>query len=144
MFKSILVAVDPSPARHCAVRTAGELARLTGAEVHVVHVAASTIAWDTVVPLEEYPEADEILKDVLGGLREMGVAARGVTVDAMTRQIPSVISLAVKEAGADLVVLSPHHRGAVAAFFNPRVSDAVSHTSPVAVLLAPEAGPDQG
>ena len=35
VFQRILVAVDPSPARHSAVRLAGELAQLTDAEVRV-------------------------------------------------------------------------------------------------------------
>ncbi|MFE9356252.1 universal stress protein [Streptomyces olivaceoviridis] len=38
---------------------------------------------------------------------------------------------------ADLLVVSPHHRGALAALFNPRSSDAIAHASGIPVLLAP-------
>ncbi|MFF8883935.1 universal stress protein [Streptomyces flaveolus] len=139
MFRSILVAVDPSPTRHSAVRTAGEMARLTGAEVHVVHIAVTAIAWDTAVRVEEEPEAREILEEALAALREAGVKADGELMHAATEQVPGAIAQAARQYRADLLVLGPHHRGTLAAFFNPRVSDAVAHASRVAVLFAPEA-----
>ncbi|WP_328885773.1 universal stress protein [Streptomyces sp. NBC_00316] len=138
MFHTILVAVDPSPARHSAIRMAADMARLTGAKVHVIHIAATMVAWDTAVPVEEQSEAEEVLREALATLREEGVAAQGDVISAVTGQIPAAILQAAREQQADLLVLSPHHRGAVAAFFNPRVSDAVAHASDLAVLLAPE------
>ncbi|MDF6046220.1 universal stress protein [Streptomyces sp. JH14] len=138
MFHTILVAVDPSPARHSAIRMAAEMARLTGAKVHVVHIAATMLAWDTVVPVEEQSEAEEVLREALATLREEGVGAQGEVINALTGRIPAAILQAAREQQADLLVLSPHHRGAVAAFFNPRVSDAVAHAGQLAVLLAPE------
>jgi nucleotide-binding universal stress UspA family protein len=144
MFHSILVAIDRSPARDSAVRMAGDMARLTGGKVHVVHVAASAIAWGSVVRVEEESEAQDILEEALATLREMGVGAGGELMDAVTEQIPSAISQVAEQYDADLLVLGPHHRGPLAAFFNPRVSDAVAHASPVAVLLAPDdPGADQ-
>lgn len=53
MYQRILVAVDSSPFAQPALRTAGDMARLTGAAVHVVHVLASAVAFDTVMNLEE-------------------------------------------------------------------------------------------
>ena len=49
MFQRILVAVDPSPARHSAVRLAGEMAQVAGADVRVLHVAASAVNIAAVV-----------------------------------------------------------------------------------------------
>ncbi|MGC0379741.1 universal stress protein [Streptomyces sp. SAI-229] len=138
MFQRILVAVDPSPTRHSAVRTAGELARLTGATVHVLHVVASAAAFDTVVRLEDDAEAEAVLGEALAALRAKGIGADGELVRAMVPEVAPVISAAAERFKADLVVISPHHRGALAALFNPRVSDAVAHASRIAVLLAPE------
>ncbi|MET7861400.1 universal stress protein [Streptomyces sp. NPDC005318] len=138
MFHTILVAVDPSPARHSAIRMTADMARLTGAKVHVIHIAATMVAWDTVVPVEEQSEAEEVLREALATLREEGAAAQGDVISAVTGQIPAAILQTAREQQADLLVLSPHHRGAFAAFFNPRVSDAVTHASHLAVLLAPE------
>ncbi|MFG2789617.1 universal stress protein [Streptomyces sp. NPDC048419] len=138
MFQRILVAVDPSPARHSAVRLAGEMAQLTNAEVRVVHVIASAASVAAIVPLEDDSEAKAVLEDALAALRDKGVKAEGTLARGLTTQVATAISDTAEEFGADLVVLSPHHRGAVEALFQPRVSDAVAHRTGAAVLLAPE------
>lgn len=138
VFQRILVAVDPSPARRSAVRLAGELAQLTNAEVRVVHVIASAVSVAAIVPLEDDTEAKAVLDEALAGLREQGIKAEGTLVRGLTTQVADAISETAKEFGADLIVLSPHHRGAVEALFDPRVSDAVAHHTNTPVLLAPE------
>jgi nucleotide-binding universal stress UspA family protein len=138
MFQRILVAVDPSPARHSAVRLAGEMAQVTGAEVRVLHVSASAVNLAAVVPLEDEAQAQAVLDESVAALRDRGIKADGTLVSALTTQIPATISETAGEFGADLIVLSPHHRGTFEALFNPRVSDAVAHASRTAVLLAPE------
>ncbi|MCG7208430.1 universal stress protein [Streptomyces arenae] len=138
MFQRILVAVDPSPARHSAVRLAGELAQLTNAEVRVVHVITSAVSVSAVVALEDDTEAKAVLDEALAALREQGVKAEGTLARGLTTQVAQAISETAEEFGADLIVLSPHHRGAVEALFDPRVSDAVAHHTGTAVLLAPE------
>ncbi|GHB17572.1 universal stress protein [Streptomyces viridiviolaceus] len=138
MFQRILVAVDPSPARHSVIGLAGDMARLTGAKVSVLHVAPSTATIAAVVSLEDDAEAKGILDEALARLRDAGVEAEGTVVDALTTQIATTISSAAEEWEADLLILSPHHRGSLEALINPRVSDAVAHTSRIAVLLAPE------
>ncbi|MET9089257.1 universal stress protein [Streptomyces sp. NPDC004237] len=140
VFQRILVAVDPSPARHSAVRLTGELAQLANAEVRVIHVIASAASIAAVVPLEEDTEAQAVLDEALTALREQGVKAEGTLVRGLTTQVASAISETAQEFGADLIVLSPHHRGAVEALFDPRVSDAVAHRTSTAILLAPEGG----
>ncbi|WP_431953275.1 universal stress protein [Actinacidiphila sp. bgisy167] len=146
MYQRILVAVDSSHSHRPALRTAGDLARLTGAAVHVVHVLASTVAFDTVTPLEEDSEAGAVIDEAVATLHGMGVEkADGELVrDVTTQQVPGAISDAAEQFDADLLVLSPHHRGSVAAFFNPRVSDAIAHTSRIAVLLVPEEATEGG
>ncbi|MFJ9543674.1 universal stress protein [Streptomyces sp. NPDC101225] len=139
-FQRILVAVGPSPARHSAVRLAGELARLTGAEVRVVHVVPSSASVAAIVPLEDPAEAQAVLDGALTALRDKGVRAEGTLARGLTTQVAAAVSDTAEEFGADLVVLSPHHRGAIEALFQPRVSDAVAHRTGAAVLLAPEDG----
>ncbi|MGI5441197.1 universal stress protein [Streptomyces shenzhenensis] len=138
MFQRILVAVDSSPARHAAVRLAGDMARLTGAKVKVLHVAASAATLAAVVPLEDDAEARGVLDEAVGALRDAGVEAEGTLAEGLTSQIAATIADTAEEFQADLLVLIPHHRGSLEALFNPRVSDAVAHTSRTAVLLVPE------
>ncbi|MGY4980741.1 universal stress protein [Streptomyces sp. 900105755] len=138
VFQRILVAVDPSPARRSAVRLTGELARLTSAEVRVVHVIASAASVAAIVPLEEDAEAKAVLDEALTDLREQGVKAEGTLVRGLTTQVAAAIADTAEEFAADLIVLSPHHRSSVEALFDPRVSDAVAHRTSTAILLAPE------
>ena len=138
MFQRILVAVDPSPARYSAVRLAGELAESSGAEVRVLHVVASAASVATVQPLEDDNDAKALLDEAVTILRDKGVKTEGVLARGLTAQIPTTISESADDFAADLIVLSPHHRGFVEALFNPRVSDAVAHASRRALLLAPE------
>lgn len=137
MFERVLVAIDPTPARASAIRVAGEMARLTGAQVRVLHVVTTTIAGDTVAVLEDDEAARGVLDEALSDLLGMGVKADGQLLRGLTAQVPQAVSEAATEFAADLLVISPHHRNSLAALFNPRVSDAVAHHSRIAVLLAP-------
>lgn len=146
MYQRILVAVDSNTSSRPALRTAGDLARWTGAAVHVVHVLASTVTFDTVLPLEGDSDAGAVVEEAVATLRGMGVeeADGEIVRDVTTQEVVGAISGAAEQFGADLLVLSPHHRGSVAAFFNPRVSDAIAHTSRIAVLLVPEEQAEDG
>jgi nucleotide-binding universal stress UspA family protein len=139
VLERILVAIDASDARLTALSLAGEMARLANARVHLVHVATSMVSAGTVLNLEEDDEGKAVLEESLTRLRELGVEAEGHLVRGLTHEVPAVISAAAEDFKADLIVVSPHHRSAFAAFFNPRVSDAVAHASRTAVLLTPEA-----
>ncbi|MFG2692355.1 universal stress protein [Kitasatospora sp. NPDC048407] len=139
MFTRIVLAVDDSDARVRAVATVADLARRFGASVHVLHLAPTVVVGTSLVTLEDNEEARRVLDESVRVLREAGVEVDGELVDGMRGQVPEVISDAVKRVGADLVVLSPHHRGIVASWFNPSVSDAVGHASHVPVLLVPDA-----
>ncbi|MFJ6084926.1 universal stress protein [Streptomyces sp. NPDC092369] len=138
MFKRILVAVDPSPSRQSALRLTSELAQLTDADVRVLHVVASAANLAAVVPLEDDSEAKAILDEAVATLRDKGIKAEPALARGLTTQVAAAISEAADEFGADLIVLTPHHRGSLEALFDPRVSDAVAHTSHAAILLAPE------
>ncbi|MFF0834968.1 MULTISPECIES: universal stress protein [unclassified Streptomyces] len=137
MFERIVVAVDATPARRSVVRMAGELARLTGAEVHVLHVVTTAVVGGAVVAVESDEAGRDVLDEALSQLLGMGVKADGQILHGLTVEVADAVSRAATEFRADLLVISPHHRGSLAALFNPRVSDAVAHSSRTAVLLAP-------
>lgn len=144
MFHRILVAVDSSPARHAVVRLAGDMARLTGAKVKVLHVAPSTATLAAVVPLEDDTEAKAVLDEAVRTLRDADIDAEGALAQGLTTQIAATIAATAEEFQADLLVLSPHHRGSLETLFNPRVSDAVAHISRAAILLVPETAEGTG
>ncbi|GAA5030703.1 universal stress protein [Streptomyces siamensis] len=137
MFDRILVAVDGTAACHSAVETTAELASLTGATVRVLHVDTSDVVYDTVVELEDDPTAHRTLQDAVSALQQAGVEADGELLDGLVSDVAPAIEEAAQRFDADLIVVSPHHRGRLASWFTPSVSDAIAHSSGTAVLLAP-------
>jgi nucleotide-binding universal stress UspA family protein len=137
MFHRILVAVDGTDACHSAVETTAELASLTGATVRVLHIDTSDVVYDTVVPLEDDPTAHRTLQGAVSALRQAGVEADGELLDGLVSDVAPAVEQAAERFGADLIVVSPHHRGRLASWFAPSVSDAIARTSGTAVLLAP-------
>jgi nucleotide-binding universal stress UspA family protein len=140
MFHRILVALDGSPASHSAVRTSAELAAMTGAKVRVLHIDPSEVVYDTVVGLEDDSAAHRVLDSAVATLRQAGVPADGELLDGLISDVAQAVQEAAEGFDADLIVVSPHHRSRLAAWFSPSVSIAIAHKSRVAVLLAPGQG----
>lgn len=138
MFHRILVAIDSNNARHQAVRAAGEIARMTGVALRIVHVAAAAVTPQSFVELEDNTTAQGILDEAVAAARAAGVQADGELLSGVLPQVPAELSQAAQRFGADLIVLSHHHRGPLEALFSPRVSDAIAHTGKTAVLLLPQ------
>ncbi|MGW3247446.1 universal stress protein [Streptomyces sp. NPDC001070] len=137
MFHRILVALDGSPASHSAVRTSAELAAVTGAKVRVLHIDPSEVVYDTVVGLEDDAAAHQVLDSAVATLRQAGVPADGELLDGLVSDVAQAVQEAAEGFDADLIVVSPHHRSRLAAWFSPSVSIAIAHKSRIAVLLTP-------
>ena len=137
MFHRILVAIDGSDASKTALEMTAELAKATGATARVLHIDTSEVVYDTVVDLEDARTARQILQDAVATMLQAGVTADGELLDTLVSDVADGVRDAAERFGADLIVISPHHRSRLAARFSPRVSDAVAHKSHTAVLLAP-------
>lgn len=140
MFHRILVAVDGTAASHSAVRTSAELAAVTGAKVRVLHIDPSEVVYDTVVALEDDSAAHQVLGLAVATLRQAGVQADGQLLDGLISDVAQAVQEAAEGFDADLIVVSPHHRTRLAAWFSPSVSTAIAHKSRIAVLLTPGQG----
>jgi nucleotide-binding universal stress UspA family protein len=141
MLSHLLVPLDGSPTAEAALPHAAALARLFGAritlarvpEVMVVPVASGGV-W--VTRIVEAPEAEET---AAAELRE--AAARpllaGLQVDCVTPSYPVAEGLleAVAEAGADLVVMTTHGRGAAGRWVMGSVAGKLVHHSPVPLYV---------
>ncbi|MGW0086867.1 universal stress protein [Streptomyces sp. NPDC003393] len=140
MFHRILVAVDGTSSPSGAVRVTAELAAATGAKVRVLHIDPSEVVYDTVVDLEDDAAAHQVLDSAVATLRQAGVQADGELLDGLTSDVAHAVNEAAEAFGADLIVVSPHHRSRLAAWFAPSVSEAIAHTSRIAVLLTAAEG----
>ncbi|MER7692804.1 universal stress protein [Streptomyces sp. NPDC097610] len=140
MFHRILVAVDGTATSQSAVHTTAELAAVTGAKVRVLHIDPSEVVYDTVVGLEDDSTAHEVLDSAVATLRQAGVQADGQLLDGLLSDVAQAVQEVAEGFDADLIVVSPHHRTRLAAWFSPSVSTAIAHKSRVAVLLTPAGG----
>ena len=145
MYKRILVAIEHSAADNTILSHVSELARLTGAELHLVHVADGWVARNfdrlQLRESEEMKEDRDYLATLAADLR-----ADGLTVStelAMGDPADELIRLA-EHRGVDLLAMSTHgHR-----FLNDLVRgttvNRVRHLVKIPVLLvrAPRAPSD--
>jgi nucleotide-binding universal stress UspA family protein len=136
MYRRILVAVENSPADRTILDHVTGLAKLTGAELLLVHVADGWAArnFDQL----QLRESEEMKSDraYLEGLRET-LAAQGFTVQtklAMGDPATELIRSA-EEHDADLIAMSTHGHRFLADVLHGTTADRVRHLVKVPVLL---------
>ena len=107
MYRRILVAVENSPADRTILEHAGALARLTGAELHLVHVADGWAARNfeglQLRESEEMKADRAYLEEIARGLPGLRVSIELAMGDPATE----LIRLA-EERHADLIAMSTH------------------------------------
>jgi nucleotide-binding universal stress UspA family protein len=136
MYKRILVAVENSPADRTILEHVAGLAKLTGAELLLVHVADGWVArnFDQL----QLRESEEMRSDreYLEGLRA-DLASRGFTVQttlAMGDPATELIRTA-EEQRVDLIAMSTHGHRFFADVLYGATADRVRHLVKVPVLL---------
>ncbi len=144
MYQRILVPVDGSETSRAGLAEAVKLARLTGAQVRLVHVV------DESPFLLSAEGMAAVSTDVLGLLREGGqrilddarsyVAGQGVAVDTalydgLASRLSDCVGQEAQNWHADLVVLGTHGRRGVGRVLLGSGAEQVVRTSRVPVLL---------
>ena len=136
MYRRILVAVENSPADRTILEHVAGLAKLTGAELLLVHVADGWAArnFDQL----QLRESEEMKSDraYLDGLRQ-DLAARGFTVQtklAMGDPATELIRVA-EEQVVDLIAMSTHGHRFLSDLLHGATADRVRHLVKIPVLL---------
>ena len=136
MYKRILVAIENSAADQTILAHVTGLARLTGAELLLVHVADGFAArhFDDL----KLRESEEMRSDraYLEGLKD-ALTAEGLHVEyelAMGDPATELIR-AVETRGADLIAMSTHGHRFVSDIVHGTTADKVRHLVKVPVLL---------
>ncbi|MBP2703774.1 universal stress protein [Microbispora sp. RL4-1S] len=135
MYTRILAAIDRSDRAGRVIETVTDLARLTGAAVHVLHAEESGVVYDQVVALEDHETAQAVVDRALARLREEGIKADGEVVEVLHEGVPDAVLDSAREFGADLVVLGPRHHGRIGALLGSSVSHEVALHTPSSLLL---------
>jgi nucleotide-binding universal stress UspA family protein len=136
MYRRILVAIENSAADRTIVEHVSKLARLTGAELLLVHVADGWVArnFDQL----KLRESEEMQRDraYLEQLRE-GLAKDGLTVHArlaMGDPATELIKVAAEQQ-VDLIAMSTHGHRFISDLLHGTTADRVRHLVKVPVLL---------
>ena len=139
MFRSILVAVDGSPASAQAVEQAVDLARSEGARLTLISVAELPrwrfSGFPFVVPFPDTPTLIRQAEAVVE--RAEALVPDGVPVSTIVRWGPVVTEILkrIRSGEHDLVVLGSRGLGPAGALLLGSVSRAVLARSPVPVLV---------
>jgi len=151
MYEKILVPVDDIKSAGLALTNAKEIAKATGASIVLLHVVtpdspliitdehvAGVHAAPSVVERAQQDEAvhlsnqQEILQASADEISSEGVS---VSAEAVLGSAHTEIIRAVRNFGADLVILSTHGRRGVSRAFLGSVADEVVHDADVPVML---------
>jgi nucleotide-binding universal stress UspA family protein len=144
MYERILVTIDAHPTEEnaSAIQRTEQIGKLTGATVHVLHIARGHIIPEDITggsarlgvwSAEDDPEdADRAaVQQLVDRLSAAGIDAHGEMVVATEHDAADVILQRAEELGVDLLVLGhQHHRGS-------RTAERVIHQHPhYSILLA--------
>jgi len=149
MYQRILVPVDGSPTSTRGLDEAIELARLTGAELRLVHVldslalasGAEFYAGNVLTVLQQ--AGGELLASARARVDAAGVPVGTVLLESMTRVCETIVDEAVKWK-AELIVLGTHGRRGVGRMLLGSDAEQIVRSAPVPVLLvrSADAPPD--
>lgn len=147
-YRHILVATGGAPHSQKAVDRAAQIAQQYGAVLHIItvvpqagspmmNVAAAFPGgeyYDAQAKQDDYARRGAYLHSTAAHLRTLGLQVEEHLVPAL-KAADAILAVA-QEAGIDLIVLGRKHTTALSAALAGSVADAVSHASPVDVLIA--------
>jgi nucleotide-binding universal stress UspA family protein len=139
VFRSILVAIDGSPAADAALEEAIDLARTDGARLVLISVAAPPRWRFTGSPYVPYPSDDELERAAWDVVRRAeALVPADVAVSSVVRVGSPAAAIVARaaEGGHDLVVIGSRGHGLMCSLLLGSVSRAVAARSPVPVLIA--------
>ena len=146
MYKKILAAVDGTVHGTDVLDAVASLGKLTGAEVHVVHIrplqvfGAPFAPTGGVVPTEEATDAQRVVDDAVARLRADGITADGEVDDGLPEDLAAILVGRARELGSDLIAVGPGHYSGIAALLHSSVSRGIAKAAPASVLLVHHEG----
>jgi nucleotide-binding universal stress UspA family protein len=136
-MKTILIATDGSEPAGQALEVAIELARQTGAALHVLSVRPQRVAGrggagPAIIEVEELDGPEHIADAAAARAREAGITA---TPHAAHGDVVNSIASAATSLGADLLVVGSRGHGPISGAVLGSVSHALVSRSPVPVTI---------
>jgi len=136
MYEKLLVAVDRSENSERAVDVARDLARLSGAEVLVLHVKKVVLGGSgDVFDAEEESSIGELLEKTALRFEEIGLPVSVQVRTAEAGRTAHQIVRAASEFGADAIVIGSRGRSALSAAVLGSVAQGVLHLAKQRVVV---------
>jgi nucleotide-binding universal stress UspA family protein len=135
VFERILLAANGSPSSAKAVDVAADIGQKYGAEVVVLHVREQQITPFRAYELERPDAATDVVDEIVKGLKDIGVNARGEVQTAPTGGVPRVILEMAKELDAGLIVMGSRGLSEWEGLFLASVSHRVLHLAECPVFV---------
>jgi nucleotide-binding universal stress UspA family protein len=140
MYKNILATVDGTAHGEAVLNAVSELAKLSGATVHVIHIRplqvfGGAFAPSAVVAAEEEADGRRVVDEALGRLRADGVTAEGEVDDGLREDLADILVERARALGSDLIAVGPGHYSGIQALLHSSVSRGVARIAPASVLL---------
>jgi nucleotide-binding universal stress UspA family protein len=155
MYRRILVAIDATPTEEnrSALTRTEQIGRLTGATVHILHVARGHVVTGDIIggaglgvpaAVEDVEDADrQAVQALVDRLASAGIDAHGEMVSEAEHDVATLILQRARELDVDLLILGhQHHRGAGRLFHSSVAEQVIRQHPPISILLArpPTAG----
>jgi nucleotide-binding universal stress UspA family protein len=142
MFKQILVPVDGSAASARGLEEAIEIAKASGATLHLAHVVDEFVIAASKAPAawRELSEAirasgEKVLADAEARVRESGVPVTSELLKATDGGAAGAIVRQARNLGVDLIVMGTHGRRGLRRLTLGSDAELVLRSSPVPVLM---------
>jgi len=136
MYRRILVALDHSTADESLLPHVSELARLTGAELVLLHVATGwSTQWNNQLNLDQSREMREdrlYLEGIADHLRDQGLSVR--VLQGQGEPSREILRRAASEE-CDLIAMTTHGHRFLYDFFMGSTIDRVRHQSEIPILV---------
>jgi nucleotide-binding universal stress UspA family protein len=135
MFERILLAANGSPSSRKALDVAADIGQKYGAEVVVLHVREQQITPFGAYEVEQPGAATDFVDEIVKGLKDIGVSARGEVQTAPLGGVPHVILEMAKELDAGLIVMGSRGLSEWEGLFLASVSHRVLHLAECPVFV---------
>lgn len=132
MYKKILVAVDITSESTQVLKHAAELAALHGADLRVLHVAATPVSvysqWGNYTPpISENEVRESVFASVADKAESVGIDRSNIEIE-FGSPIERIVSIAEKE-NADLILLGSHGRHGIRLLLGSTANGVLHHAT---------------
>jgi nucleotide-binding universal stress UspA family protein len=136
LFKKILVALDHSSADAALLPKVKDLARLTGAEIMLLHVSTGWAAlWQRDLNLSDSPEMEEDRQYLQKVQNDLGLEGFSVSSRHASGKPSEQILKAAREEGCDLIAMTTHGHRLLKDLIYGTTITRVRHESEVPIFL---------